>query len=371
MKNPKIMLTGGHVTVAVACIEELRKRFPHWDIVFIGRRYAFDGSAVRSEEERIIHSMGVRFLPLVTGRLTRSFSFWSVVSMLKLPVGILQSLFFVVKEKPAVILSFGGYVGFPGILAGRFLGIPVVTHEQTRTVGLVTRIAATLGSTVCVSFEDLVSRFSKNTKVVYTGLPLRSGLTQKVSRPEFLPDSDVPVLYISGGSTGSVSINNLIFSVLSDLVQNFIVVHQTGSLSLSKAQRLKASLAPAQMLHYFPVRFLDMPDYSWILQNAKLVIGRSGANSVFEFARLAKVAILIPLPWAGEGEQQANAEYFAAHAGGVVLAQQGLSGQKLLETITDVLARYNELVARSRQFAKKKLPDASGRVVDTLESFVR
>ena len=64
----KIIITGGHVTPALAVIEEIQKRHPEWQIVFVGRKVALEGERVASAEYRVITTLGIRFLSLHTGR---------------------------------------------------------------------------------------------------------------------------------------------------------------------------------------------------------------------------------------------------------------------------------------------------------------
>lgn len=168
-------------------------------------------------------------------------------------------------------------------------------------------------------------------------------------------DAKRPLLFFTGGSTGSRSLNDIIFRCIPLLTKRFMVVHQTGRLSKSE---------PAK--YYIPLPYIDLSEYAWILQNAKLVIGRSGANTVGEVAALGKVAIWVPLPWSGGGEQSENARYLDSHGTSVVLPQSGLTPEILLQTIDEVLENYSRYEQNARAFSKTIPRNAASGIVDIL-----
>lgn len=134
----KIVITGGHLTPALAVMEKLREQ--GWQIVFFGRQHALEGDSSVSVEYQTITKLGISFISLTAGRLQRSFTRYTVFSFLKIPIGFIQSFYYLIKFKPTVILSFGGYVALPVALAGWMLKIPIVTHEQSVVPGLANKI---------------------------------------------------------------------------------------------------------------------------------------------------------------------------------------------------------------------------------------
>ena len=103
----KILITGGHLTPAVALIDKLKTLGKQIDIVFVGRRYALDSEQTLSLEYKEITKRGVMFIPLQAGRFTRFASMRSLFNMLKIPAGFLQALFIISHERPTIIFSFG------------------------------------------------------------------------------------------------------------------------------------------------------------------------------------------------------------------------------------------------------------------------
>src|SRR3989344_8533303 len=94
----KILVTGAHFTTAMAVIEELQKQ-PNIELVYVGRKTTREGDSSPSPESKIIPEMGVRFIPIITGRLQRSFTIYTIPSLLKIPIGLLQSFWIIFREK--------------------------------------------------------------------------------------------------------------------------------------------------------------------------------------------------------------------------------------------------------------------------------
>src|SRR3989338_6054382 len=61
---------------------------------------------------------------------------------LKTIFGFLQALFLLLMIRPKFIVSFGGYLSVPIVIAGWFLHIDSVSHEQTVVAGWANRAIA-------------------------------------------------------------------------------------------------------------------------------------------------------------------------------------------------------------------------------------
>lgn len=132
------------MTPAQAVIDVLQKKYPSWNIVWVGRKYAFEGTKTQSAEYTYIVRLGIPFVSLTTGRLQRKFSRYTIPSLLKIPIGIIQSILILKKYRPTLVLSFGGYIGLPVALAAYILRIPVLTHEQTHHIGMSNKIIGSI-----------------------------------------------------------------------------------------------------------------------------------------------------------------------------------------------------------------------------------
>jgi len=121
--------TGGHIFPALAVAEVLRER--GWHVVWLGNAEAM--------ESRLVPPRGFEFVSLGFGALRGK----GMGRKLKLPfslaVAIARALRLLGEVRPGVVLGMGGYVSFPGAVAARLRGIPLVVHEQNAVAGLANR----------------------------------------------------------------------------------------------------------------------------------------------------------------------------------------------------------------------------------------
>lgn len=358
-------MCGGHLTPALAVIDELKRLAPTLSIYFVGRTRALEAAVTAPIEYVLAKERGIQFLPITTGRLPRYLSIVSFLSLFKLPIGFIQAWRYITREKPRLILSFGGYVSLPVCIVGKLLGVPVFIHEQALIPGLTNSIVSTFATKIFVSFKEQVALFPSS-KTVYTGLPIRRILFHPPKAPTFSYEKNLPLLYITGGATGAVTLNNLLFPIISDLVKTCMVIHQTGEVSLGEAKNLSESLPGNVKKRYVAVPTLGEADVSWVYHHATLVIGRSGANTVGELAALGKIAVLIPLPWSAGHEQQKNAEYLARHTGAVVADQTNITPDELRDKIFEMMRDKKTYEKRSRDLATHTPHNAAATIVREL-----
>ncbi|MCL4360111.1 UDP-N-acetylglucosamine--N-acetylmuramyl-(pentapeptide) pyrophosphoryl-undecaprenol N-acetylglucosamine transferase [Patescibacteria group bacterium] len=366
-----LFLTGGHLSPALAVIDALRSEKPDWNLFFVGRPRAFEGDSFDSEEFRIIRKKSLRFLPLDTGRFSRENLFPALRSLSKVPFACIRAYGYVRRYRPDCILSFGGYVALPVVLAARLGRVPVITHEQTRAMGLANKLIGNLASHVLLSFPGGQAGPS-GAKTMVVGLPLRKGLFHPPLMPSFsLPQTHHPLLYVTGGTTGAVSLNEIVAEALPKLLERYTIIHQTGQHFLTKARQRKDILAPHLASRYVVARYFDETDIAWIYHHANLVIGRSGANTVGEIAALGKNALFIPLPWSGGGEQEKNAELLVSAGTSEMLSQETLTPDSLTAGIDAMFTAMKPYRKNAETYAYTVPRDAAERIVAVCYRVIR
>jgi UDP-N-acetylglucosamine--N-acetylmuramyl-(pentapeptide) pyrophosphoryl-undecaprenol N-acetylglucosamine transferase len=336
MKKNKILFTGGHLTPAVAVIEVIQDKYPEWEIVFVGRKTLIEGNNTETEEARIATQKKICFIPISAGRFPQKLDLHIFGILKKIVSGIFQAMIICKYQKPTLIMSFGGYVALPIAIAGFLNNIPIITHEQTSSPGLANRFIAFLAKKICISYPESKSFFPSN-KTILTGLPIRNNIYHPPQHPVFTTYDNRPLIYILGGASGSQSINNLIYPIVSKLIKKYWVVHQTGRIWISEAKKIRQNLRGDRRKYYLPIGYVDDLNHSWFINNANLVVSRSGANTVKELEISRTFAILIPLPWSRANEQYLNALAFSKSGLAIILNQDNLTSDKLLTEIEDNL----------------------------------
>ncbi len=347
----KIFITGGHFTPAKAVVSVLLKS-QTWEIFYVGRKHALEGDRALSLEYLEMHQQkGVTFLELTAGKIPRTLTAQAIWSIIKIPVGLVQSLAYLLYYRPSIIMSFGGYIAVPMVLIGRLLGIKIAHHEQVAVFDIPSRLLAKLSNRVMVSFPSLIPPID-SAKWCYTGNPVRDEVFQVNPAPELemltrvKKHQNLKAIYITGGNQGSHVINTVVLSLLPRLLSRFVVIWQTGDsqqfrdydVALGQIRNLPQEQQERIVLQ----KFILGHSIGAVFALADLVVGRSGANTVFELAALAKPAILIPIPWVHDQEQLANAQLLTSRGGAVVLPQTHLSDGELWSSIETVFNRYDD-----------------------------
>jgi len=345
----KIVITGGHLTPALAVIKTLLKE-NNWQILFIGRKYSMEGDRGLSAEARVIPQMGVKFVSIQAGRIPRTTTRYSFLALLKIPLGFFQAFYHLWRFRPCLILSFGGYLAVPVVLAGWLMKIPIITHEQSLQPGLANRLIAFFAKRIAVSWQESLKYFPQR-KVVFTGNPLREEILK--IRPLSSKFRRLPIIYITGGNQGAHVINRVVGECLEKLLEKYQIFHQCGTVDYyhdyQSLKKISSQLKPALQKRYQLKRWFSSKEVARILSLSSLVVCRAGINTLFELMFLGKPAILIPFPFLKE--QRLNAQRLAQIGLVEVLPQSKLSCQKLFNLIDQMiqnLAHYRKQAQKAK-----------------------
>lgn len=344
--------TAGHVFPALAVLDALAER----RIV----RLVWIGSASGMERE-ILGRRGIPYYGIPSGKLRRYLSLRNLTDLFLILAGILASLYILLKERPALIFSKGGYVTVPPLLAARLLRIPAFTHESDLNPGLATRINSRLCEKVLVSFPETAGYFppALRGKVVHTGNPVRPAILTgdpRAGRELVGCPPGRRMLLVLGGSLGSAFLNQAVLDGLPRLSRSCFVVHQMGA----------EHYRPAREAGYWPVAFLG-DELPHLFAACDLVLCRAGANTLWELAALGKPAVLVPLAeHASRGDQIENARFFAARGAALVVGEQEAGQGRLVEEVLALVeneSRLAEMGGRARALAG---PRAAERIAQML-----
>jgi len=335
ISQKKVLVTGGHLTPAIAVIEKLLSQ-REFAITYVGKKQIFKNTPENSWEYQEIKKMDLNFYDFKGGKLQRNFDLSFFKSLFKIPYGLFQALQILRKENPDCIISFGGYIAFPFVLWGKILKIPILAHEQTTKIGLSNKLLSRFADTFCLSWPINLKKI-QHKRLKLTGNPLRRAILEN-SQSIIFKNIKIskPLLYITGGGQGSHFINDLISNILPSLLKNFIIIHQCGESEYNdyaKLESLKESLPQKDRLNYFLYKHIDSTDINWVLRHATLIIGRSGANTITECLYTHLPALFIPLPHSGEGEQKENALMLKNLGVAEIINQNTASTDLLMEKI--------------------------------------
>lgn len=322
----KIVLTGGGTAghaMANKVLIPFLKEDPENEIVYIGSWHGAERGLIEKGEE-------IAYFPISTGKLRRYLSFENVKDIFRVLKGIADAYGILKREKAGIVLSGGGFVSLPVVLAAWLRKIPVIIRETDISMGLANKICVRFAEKIFTTFPDTLWKIH--------GIPCEcSGL---VIRPELLrgkslgtlkegEEKDRVSVLIMGGSQGSQGMNQSIWEHAEQLSKRFQITHLCG-----KNKKNPDIKAPG----YVQLEYTD--DMTDLYAQADVVVTRCGSNAVSEILALGKRAVCIPISRkSSRGEQLANAVYAVQNGCAVILEEEKLSNETLIEAISLVLQK--------------------------------
>ena len=348
----RIVLTGGgtagHVTPNIALIPKLKEL--GYEIHYIGSK---DGI-----EKKLIEELGVPYYGISSGKLRRYFDVKNFTDPFKVMKGFFEARSLLKKLKPNVVFSKGGFVTVPVVIAANKCRIPAIIHESDLTPGLANRLCISSAKKVCANFPETI-QYLPAEKAVLTGSPIRKELFSgnKLKGLDFSGfTANKPVILVTGGSLGSVAVNNAVRNLLPTLLRDYQVIHLCGKEKLAPELNNKAGYVQYEYIQE------ELPD---LFAAADLIISRAGANTICEILAMRKPNILIPLSAAqSRGDQILNAESFHAQGFSYVLKEEDLSNETLLDAIHDVMENKETYVTAMSDSTQSN-------AVDTITSLIQ
>lgn len=355
--------TGGHSYPLIAIIEQLSTIIEEEKLEQVHLYYFSD----KPFTDDVMNKHAITFVAVSTGKMRVYASIKNILDILKTFFGIFSVLWKVFRVYPDVIVSKGGYVSFPVLVAAWILGIPTIVHESDTVPGRVNIWAGKKAARIAVNFPEAVDYFPKE-KVSLTGHPIRRSITTPIQtggREYFGLSSLIPTIGVWGGSQGAQTINTLLVELLPELLSEFQVIHQTGDVTFEQTTRdAQILLADNQYKkRYVPLANLNDEQLKFFAGAVDIIISRSG-SSIFEIAAWGKPSILIPYPIAHGDHQKKNAYYFARAGAATVLEEKNLTASILKNEIQTLFSNKELSAQMSKKVHTLYSPNA-GKIIAT------
>lgn len=321
----KIIFTGGgtvgHVTLNLLLIPKFLDA--GWQVHYIGDKHGIEYKEIKKS------GLDITFHSIATGKLRRYFSWQNMLDIFKVTWGILQSLGIMVKVRPQVLFSKGGFVSVPPVIAARLSRVPVYVHESDLSIGLANKIAYKCATKMYSTFEQAHAL----TKIEHVGAVTKVGEkitapNEQVQRIQQHFDKNLPTLLFVGGSAGAKVFNDLVTENKIELTQHYNVINLSGDAHLDELSN-----------HLYRVAYVtDL--YQPLMNLADVVITRGGSNTIFELLAMAKLHVIVPLGReASRGDQIENADYFVKKGYAKKLDEGQLNFENLQKVIAEMLER--------------------------------
>ncbi|NIZ12926.1 UDP-N-acetylglucosamine--N-acetylmuramyl-(pentapeptide) pyrophosphoryl-undecaprenol N-acetylglucosamine transferase [Phaeobacter sp. HF9A] len=263
------------------------------------------------------------------------------------------------RDRPDVVIGFGGYPSIPALGAATLLGLPRMIHEQNGVLGKVNRKFA--GRVAQVACGVWPTDLPEGAHGVHVGNPVRGAVLERQGAP-YIPPGDYPMsLLVIGGSQGARILSDVVPGAIAALPEeirrHLRVSHQARGEDEARVAQFYADHGIHAEVQPF---FTDVPAR---ISEAQLVISRSGASSIADIAVIGRPSILIPLATAAGDHQTANARGLVEVGGAIRIPESALDTTTLAEQIAAVLTNAQGATQMAHAALSVGMPDATDRLV--------
>jgi UDP-N-acetylglucosamine--N-acetylmuramyl-(pentapeptide) pyrophosphoryl-undecaprenol N-acetylglucosamine transferase len=354
--------TGGHFYPLMAVAEVLRQESSRPELYYMGPD-PYDRQALTDNE--------IKFISCPAGKLRIYPSIQNFFDLFRTFFGIFVAIWKLYVLYPDMVFSKGGYTSVPVLIAARFLRIPVVIHESDVVPGRANMLAKKYAKYIAVSYSEAAKYFDV-ARTALTGIPIRQAVLESPSDPFSvigLPN-DLPIIYVTGGSSGAERINNIILRCLDELLPNFRIFHQVGPNKKDEVILAAKTLLKNRELEsrYFVTDLVDAKTVSALYSAASLIITRAGSTTLFEIALHGRPSIVIPIPEDISRDQRSNAYAYARTGAATVVEEHNLTETLLtseIHTIMSDMEKWQSMAQAAIAFAPR---DASTKIANVLLS---
>lgn len=311
--------TGGHIYPAIAIGRSLMKIDPNLKVRFVG--------TAEGLESKIMQRENLTLDLIQSGKLNYSGNpIRKLKTLLKIPIGFLQSLNLIIKYRPDFVLGVGGYASAPFVLIAALSGRKTAIWEPNAHPGMANRLLSRLVSRAYLVFDSSKNYLKTSDNKVF-GMPLREEI-ENVQSEARSKSSDRMTILCFGGSQGSLFLNEKISDFILNnpsLHEKIYLIHQTGTLDFQKIKAKYADISCVEV-HEF---IYDMPNQ---YRRADIQFCRGGASTIAEAAAFGVVPLIVPLP-AADDHQLRNAEVVVQQKAGFLFPQKTFDAAEFKKTL--------------------------------------
>ena len=365
--------TAGHINPAISVANEMVKRYPDVNILFIG--------AEGKMEEKLVPQAGYELKCLKASGLSRKLSFKGIKQnfyAVKCVLSAVSACKKIYKEfKSDVVIGTGGYASFPALHAAQSMGIPTCVHEANALPGVTTKMAANKADRVLVAFEESRQYYKKPDEVRVVGMPIKKEFTETTrqeARATLGLNPGEKLVVSAFGSLGAKVMNETMADMIAlEQKDNFPFrhIHATGSFGKEwMPQRVKDNGVDWENCPRIDIReyIYDMPI---LLNAADVVIGRAGSGTCNELGATGAPCILVPSPNVTNNHQEKNARVLEAAGGAVVMLESEVTAEKMYAQVMELLRDDSRRASMSGALKGLVRTDSADAICDIVEELIR
>lgn len=342
--------TGGHMFPAQALAEVMLRRGWRVKLSTDARGARYTGGFPHSVEIEQISSA--------------TFARGGALAKLAVPFrilgGVISTTFGMLKDRPAIVVGFGGYPSIPALGAAWILRRPSMLHEQNGVLGRVNRIfAKRVNRVACGTWPTAMP---EGVETIHVGNPVRAAVLERAGAGYITPGDYPMSILVIGGSQGARILSDVVPPAIAelpaDILRNIRVAHQARD---EDHDRVAAYYAEHSINAEVEPFFRDVPTR---MSEAQLVISRSGASSVADISVIGRPSILIPYAAAAGDHQSANARGLVDAGAAILIPESKLEVEALSKHMASVLTQPEAALAMAQAALSVSKPDAPKELAD-------
>jgi UDP-N-acetylglucosamine--N-acetylmuramyl-(pentapeptide) pyrophosphoryl-undecaprenol N-acetylglucosamine transferase len=353
--------TGGHIYPALAIAGELKERLPGVQLLYVGTPAGM--------ESRIVPEAGLAYASLDVSGIDRTSMLKASKSIVKFPNSFFQARSINKDFAPDIIIGTGGYVSFPIVLAGTFMGIKTIIHEQNAYPGLANRNLAKRVDRILLTFSE-AGQYLPAGNIKVTGLPVRKQMMhtdKQQARQSLGLDQNLFTILAFGGSLGAKTINNALLDFIDrSRGEKLQIIWITGEAAYQEIQEKLAEKFDLKTIRPQITLLPYMNNMEQAMGAADLAVCRAGASTVSELEVIGLPAILVPFPFAADNHQEKNARALVNKNAAYLVIDEFFDGTELHKKVQEIRKQPEKLKIMGQNMLKEAKPNALKEIVDEI-----
>lgn len=283
----------------------------------------------------------------------------------RIAAGVLRAFRGMLRDRPALVIGFGGYPSILALAAANLLKLPRMVHEQNGVLGRVNQFFATRARVHAVACGTWPTEVPGGVRVIHTGNPVRAAVLDRAAAPYIVPGDYPMSIVVIGGSQGARILSDVVPEAIASLPAkihgHLRIAQQAREEDVARVTKAYANAGiKAEILPFFN----DIPRR---LSEAQLVISRAGASSVADISVIGRPSILIPLAAAIRDEQTANARGLVEAEAAILIPESRLDAATLAMHVATVLENPDAARRMAHAALAYGIPDATERLAAAVE----
>jgi len=348
--------TGGHIFPAINLMKH-----------FLAKDYKVLLVTDRRGNNFIKRNIKFKSYVLKTGTLTNKNIIKKILSLFIILYSIVRSVIILKKEKPNLIIGFGGYVSFPISIASKFFKLPLVIYENNMVMGRANKYLSKFSTKIFLSTNSTKNIPIEAKEKVYQVGPILSKDFINYSKSENDKDKLFFTILILGGSQGAEIFGKVIPPVIKKIKEEGYDISVNQQCTADQKNTISEFYNKNKIKNYI-FEFDD--NILKVMASSSLAITRSGASTTAELMQTITPFISIPLPNSIDKHQYLNAKYYEDKGCCWILEENKLNNETLFHFIMNAIKNKNELENIKKNMEKYLSKDVYNNIEKNIKEFI-